>query len=120
MVSLPSGLSHDRLVAEWDRIAGLTKRQVSLPRIDESGATVTPGTAQILNDLLWKMTAVHYKDRVADSNTILRRVDSAMRIIENDLADKLKAKDREVRRGSRKQKEIARRERLAQYLAARH
>jgi serine/threonine protein kinase len=115
-VTSAAPLDDARLMSEWSRIAGLTKRQVTLPRIDEAGSTVTRGTASILNELLWKMTAIDFNDRIKAPDDVLRRIDSAIRVLKNAVADRVRAELRKARRDERRVRESEKQARLSSFL----
>ena len=95
---LPLCSTSDAALSEWSHIVDLTKRQVELPRLDGPGSSVPPGINPLLQELLHSLTAVSLRDRERISEEwVIRRIDSAARVANNERAD-AKARDRKQKK----------------------
>jgi serine/threonine protein kinase len=110
---LTAPATDEELLAEWRKVGAVGKRAVTLPRINDLGSTVPSGVASVLDDLLSSMTAVDLHDRIKGSDQVLRRIDSAIRILENALAEQARNEERKARRELLRLREAAKQARLA-------
>lgn len=106
----------DVLLKEWDWIISRTRSQVTVPRLENPITTASPGILILLNDLIVNMTAVDYRRRFTNPDVVLRKVDSAMKVLRNHLADRIAIRRREQRRENRRRKEEIKRKKLKYYL----
>ena len=113
------GLTQQQLIAEWHKLLNATKRKVTTPSIEGPGNSVPLACRDLLDTLLMGLTAFDYRDRITDRDQILRYIDSALRIMNNALAEKAARDLRRQRRQAAMDKIRMRAEKLAAYLATR-
>lgn len=85
MLNLSSNaLTNEDLKYEWRNIIQRNKHQVSIPEIPSTNPNVPNALVGNLNGLISKLTKIDYKDRLIDFNKIIRHVDSARKVLDNE------------------------------------
>ena len=79
-----SVLTNGELKNEWRNIIQRNKHQVSIPEITNTNPNVPNALVGNLNNLISKLTKIDYKDRLTDFNKVLRYVDSARKVLDNE------------------------------------
>jgi serine/threonine protein kinase len=114
------GLTHKQesvLMKEWRKTVKRFKRQVTIPPIDSSGSSVPAATRDQLDRLLKDLTTVDFDDRLCDENKTLQRIDSAVKILRNNLAERRQRELKEKHRRMMEEKTLAKQQRLNTKLA---
>lgn len=84
---IQAGVDEEELFKEWHRILSISKRQVTSLGIEGPGCTAPPALIGVLDNLQKMLTALDYRERLTDQDTVLRYIDSGLRILDNAAAD---------------------------------
>jgi serine/threonine protein kinase len=109
----------EKLIKEWRTVVRCFKRLVTIPKIDSSGSTVPAAVRDLLDLLLRELTAVDFEDRLGDGNKVLRRIDTAIRVLNNSRAESERLKRKRQNRMQRETKVRRMNERLEKQLGNR-
>lgn len=113
------GKSMDEKVQIWAEEVPKFKHQLEPPTIDCSGHSVPPSLIDILGDTQRRMTLFDYRERLSDLSFVVKRVDSAIRVLENIELDRHLSKQREIKKQQREQKVAYQKQKLEEFLAQR-
>ena len=103
----------------WDRELPKFKHVLDPPALNSRGHNLPPAINSLLTDLHLKMTRFDYKDRLSDLQIVLKRVDSAIRILSNIALERKKIEARKRKRELKLLKLRQKQERLDHYLKQR-
>lgn len=101
-------LPPQEVLSAWEQMIGQSKRQVTIPSMIGPESSLPPSIRDISERLLSRLTAVDYRDRLVDHETVLRMIDTAIKILRNQLADQRALERRRIRRQQRLLKLCAR------------
>lgn len=96
--------SKDKLLDFWNKIISTYGKQVTPPSIADSGSTVPASAAQILDRLLHLLTHIDHRYRNTSQDHIIARIDTAIRIIDNQRLTEKRFAEKQKRRRQRIQK----------------
>ncbi len=106
------------LIKEWNKIIRLTRAQVNHPGIESETSTVPLALRDLLNMLLRSLTNIDYSRRETRIETILRRIDSGLRILDNRLAENRARQIRDERRLRRERQQHRQAQQLTEQVSS--
>ena len=83
-----TGKDENTVFEKFKKTISQTKSQVTLPDLNQIGSNIPKSIMSLVSQLIKKMTAIDYRDRLIDQNFILRRIDTTKGILRHELAQK--------------------------------
>lgn len=103
----------------WANVVPKFRHQLEPPRIDDAGHSLPPSLVPLLSELVRSMTVFDYRERIDNLDFVLKRIDSAISVLENIQLDRKLAMRRELKRKRRIEKLAYQKQKLEEYLAKR-
>jgi serine/threonine protein kinase len=103
----------------WAREVPKFRHQLEPPRIDGAGHSIPPSLIALFSETVRSMTIFDYKERLSDLGLVLKRVDSAIAVLENIQLDRKLTVRRERKKERRIEKLAYQKQKLEEYLARR-
>lgn len=106
----------DALLAKWREVITAHEKSVAKMKLNGRGNTIPKAVMSLLNDLFNSMVHINLDKRIS-LESCLKKIDSAIRVMENDALQRRRLKINAIRRRNRLRKIEAREKRLLEHLA---